>query len=411
MKKPEMPFGKRLFFLLCALLVSLPASLSAAPGGTMESLGKELFFDNRLSSPPGQSCAACHGPKVGFTGPSFLVNATGAVYPGAIPWRFGNRKPPTSAYGGDSPILRNEEDFFIGGMFWDGRATGEVTGDPLADQAMGPFLNPVEQNMPSEEAVCEKVASGPYAFLYTKVFGPLDCNTLDSDGHLVAYKNFARAIAAYERSREVNPFSSKYDYFTKGLVRLSAQEKLGMELFNGKAMCSACHPAPLFTDFTYDNLGVPKNPLNPFYFMDKVTVNGEPINPQGRNWVDPGLGGFLLTRPEYAEFASVNWGKQKVPTLRNVDLRPGFVFAKDFSHNGYFKSLEGIVNFYNTRDVKPVCSSDLTMFAAMSAGCWPAPEVMDNMNADELGDLGLTPKEEAAIVAFLKTLSDGYRLK
>jgi cytochrome c peroxidase len=97
-----------------------------------------------------------------------------------------------------------------------------------------------------------------------------------------------------------------------------------------------------------------------------------------------------------------------VPTLRNVDLRPSPGVVKAFGHNGYFKSLEGIVHFYNTRDVKPTCPGHYTEAQALAAGCWPAPEVMENVNKTELGDLGLSPDEEAAIVAFLKALSDGY---
>ena len=87
-----------------------------------------------------------------------------------------------------------------------------------------------------------------------------------------------------------------------------------------------------------------------------------------------------------------NWGKHKVPSLRNVDLRPYPGFVKAYGHNGYFKSLEDIVHFYNTRDVQN----------------WPPPEVAVNVNTAELGNLGLTPAEEADVVAFLKTLSDGY---
>ena len=83
-------------------------------------------------------------------------------------------------------------------------------------------------------------------------------------------------------------------------------------------------------------------------------------------------------------------------------------FVKAYAHNGYFKSLEGIVHFYNTRDVKAVCPDAVTEAEALAADCWPPPEVAENVNTDELGDLGLTPEEEAAIVAFLKTLSDGY---
>ena len=97
-----------------------------------------------------------------------------------------------------------------------------------------------------------------------------------------------------------------------------------------------------------------------------------------------------------------------MPTLRNVDLRPDETSVKAYTHNGYFKTLEGIVNFYNTRDVKPECPGAYTEAEALGADCWPPPEVAENVNDDELGDLGLTPDEEAAIVAFLKTLSDGF---
>ena len=160
-----------------------------------------------------------------------------------------------------------------------------------------------------------------------------------------------------------------------------------MDLFNGKAKCANCHAAPLFTDFTYDNLGVPRNPLNPFYHEPEW-------NPDGANWVDTGLGGFLEAAGYAQSIYEAEWGKQKVPTLRNVDLRPDKKFVKAYSHNGYFKSLEEIVHFYNTRDVP-------------GAG-WPAPEVADNINTTEMGNLGLNRGEELAIVAFLKTLSDGY---
>ena len=100
-------------------------------------------------------------------------------------------------------------------------------------------------------------------------------------------------------------------------------------------------------------------------------------------------------------------GKHKVPTLRNVGLGPEGV-VKAYGHNGYFKTLEGIVHFYNTRDVKQACPGDYTEAQALAANCWPAPEVAENLNTRELGNLGLSPAEEAAIVAFLKTLSDGY---
>ena len=157
-----------------AVLLLIVAGASAkARRLTIEELGKALFFDPNLSTPPGQSCAVCHAPEIGFTGPDSAINAGRAVYPGAVHVRAGNRKPPTSAYGGDSPVLYFDESegLWIGGMFWDGRATGWTLGDPLAEQALGPFLNDLEQNMPAAKQVCLKVKKSDYASLFEQVWG------------------------------------------------------------------------------------------------------------------------------------------------------------------------------------------------------------------------------------------------
>jgi cytochrome c peroxidase len=353
--------------------------------GKKQELGKELFFDTNLSTPTGLACAGCHGPEVGYTGPDAAINAAGAVYEGAVAGRFGNRKPPSAAYAGDSPILHFDGTKWVGGMFWDGRATGWTLGDPLAEQAQGPFLNPLEQNNASPQVVIDKVLASSYKDLFLQVC--TDSNTY--------YECIGRSIAAYERSKEVNPFSSKFDAYLDNKAKLTKQEKDGFQLFLRKGKCAACHSVitrrsserPLFTDFTYDNLGVPRNPLNPFYYEPEW-------NPDGANWVDTGLGGFLKAKPYSKTVYMAEWGKHKVPTLRNVDKRPYPGFVKAYGHNGYFKSLKEIVHFYNTRDVP-------------GAG-WPSPEVAENINTAELGNLGLTDAEEEAIVAFLGTLSDGY---
>lgn len=386
--------------LLTCVIAGAALTVVAAPAtaqtlSPLEELGKALFFDPNLSTPPGQSCAACHAPSVGFTGPDSAINAGQAVYPGAVHARAGNRKPPTAAYGGDSPVFYfdDTEALWLGGMFWDGRATGWTLGDPLAEQAMGPFLNNLEQNMPGAKQVIGRVAKSTYAGLFEQVWGVGSLNDKKS-GVAATYEKIGRSIAAYERSAEVNPFTSKYDYYLKGQAALTEQEAHGLALFEGKAMCSACHISqpgeggrpPLFTDFSYDNLGVPRNPANPFYSAPKS------VNRDGMAWVDPGLGGFLKGAGYPEAVYRAEWGKHKVPTLRNVDKRPDVGFVKAFGHNGYFKSLEEITHFYNTRDVE----------------LWPAPEVSDNINTDELGNLGLTAEEETAIVAFMKTLSDGY---
>ncbi|MGA1863422.1 MAG: cytochrome-c peroxidase, partial [bacterium] len=353
------------FLIITSLMCSL--NITMANGGNltpMAELGKALFFD-KISSPDSMSCADCHAPSTGFTGPIAGINMSGSVYRGAVPQRFGNRKPPSAAYATLSPIFHYDEaeGLFVGGNFWDGRATGEVLGNPAADQALGPFLNPVEQNNPSKEAVLKQVAASRYAYLWEAAWGePVSVETPDKIDE--NYDRIGLSIAAYEASSEVNQFSSKYDLYLGGDAELTEQEAWGLELFEGKGMCSACHPSepgsdgepPLFTDFTFDNLGTPKNPDNPFYKMDKVYLDdGTPINPDGADWIDEGLGGFLKTLdmlPEWQALADENMGKHKVPTLRNVDKRPGLYFPKAYLHNGVFKSLKEVVHFYNTRDVE-----------------------------------------------------------
>ena len=394
--------NKKSTFLTLGILLVFSSILIAQNLTPQEQLGKELFFD-KISEPDWMSCANCHAPEVGFVGPIPGVNKKGAVYKGAITKRFGNRKPPSSAYATFSPIFHYDvvEELFIGGNFWDGRATGERLGNPAADQALGPFLNPVEQNNADKKAVLVQIEKSKYASLWEEVWGePISYDTqaeIDQN-----YDRVGLSIAEYEASDKVNPFSSKYDYFLDGLADLTLQELEGMNLFNGVALCSECHTSelgsggehPLFTDFTFDNLGAPKNPENPFYDMDEVFLpNGNPINSLGDAWIDKGLGGFLETRSEWQSLAAENMGKHKVPTLRNVDKRPGNNFTKAYLHNGVFKSLKEVVHFYNTRDVET----------------WPPPEVPQNVNTSELGDLGLTEDQEDAIVAFMTTLSDGYR--
>jgi cytochrome c peroxidase len=430
---------KRMFLsavmIVAAGLVLVFAGAVAAkqsPLTPMEQLGKALFFANISSPAASMSCAECHAPTTGWVGPIAGINLKGSVYRGAERTRFGNRKPPSSAYASFSPIFHYDaaEGEFVGGNFWDGRATGERLGSPTAEQALGPFLNPVEQNMPSMQAVCEQVVKLKLTRLFEEVWGPgsLDCSMAGIDA---TYDKIGLSIGAYEASAEVNPFSSKYDvYWETCLAAGNSEEACGLadgehevldpygiltaQEFDGLIefgeYCSACHIShesgpnglpPLFTDNHFDNIGVPKNPDNPFYKMDKVFLeDGSPINPEGKDYIDKGLGDFLRTRPEWAHLADENDGKFRTPTLRNVDLRPGNGFTKAYMHNGVFKSLEEVVHFYNTRDVPGMN--------------WAPPEFPYNLN-DELfeglpiGNFELDDEAEAAVVAFLKTLSDGYK--
>jgi len=408
---------KYILFLMLLLALAFSATILAQGLTPMEELGKAIYFD-KIASPDRQSCADCHGGSVGWTGPIPAINKKGAVYPGAVPQRFGNRKPPSSGYATLSPVFDYDpgENLFFGGNFWDGRATGWTLNSPAAEQALGPFLNPVEQNVPSKLAVLQQIDASKYAGLWEEAWGDqIDFTQIDEE-----YDRVGLAVAAFEGSMEVNQFTSKYDYVQLGQATFTPLEAAGLVLFEGKGQCAACHVPPDFTDYTFDNLGIPKNPDNPFYRMDEVFINGDPINPLGEAWIDHGLGDFLrglaaddswrtlpnvpaemlaLTADDLTNMAPLNDGKHKVPTLRNVDKRPGNGFTKAYGHNGYFKSLEEITHFYNTRDV---------VGAGWKGVPWPAAEVAANVNSDELGNLGLTAAEEAAIVAFMKTLSDGY---
>ena len=386
---------------VCALAL-LGAVVGAARAQALtltptQQLGRQLFFDRGLSQPAGQACADCHGPSVGYTGPDAAVNAHGGVYMGAAMGRwFGNRKPPSAAYCGGSPTLSQTAGTFTGGMFWDGRANGLTLGDPLAEQAGGPFLNPWEMNNTDAAAVVVKVQHSSYAALFTKVWGAAAFG--DS---AKAYIDICRAIAAYERSPQVSRFSSRYDTYRRTGTGFTAQERQGLSLFKGKAGCTDCHVMTrdkaaggvVFTNYGYANLGLPKNPENPWYEETS-------INPAGAAWVDTGLGGALAATgapAAFATYAQQNMGKFKTPTLRNVAKRPSATFLKAYGHNGVFKSLREFVHFLNTRDVAG---------AGWRGTPWPAPEYPATVDTTKTGHLGLSAVQEKALVAFLGTLSD-----
>lgn len=334
-----------------------------------ERLGKLLFFEKSLSTPPGQACSDCHSPEVAFADPEIEL----PVSRGAHPDRYGNRNDMTVSYSAFVPPLHynEKESVWVGGLFWDGRANS------LAEQSKGPPLNPLEMANPDTQTIFKKLQSLSYVSLFTEVYG-----TAALTNPTTTFNNMADAIEAYEKTSEVSPFSSKYDYWLKGEIELSEQEMRGLKIYEAedKGNCAACHPnspsedgtLPLFTDFTYDNLGVPRNPENPFYTLPPD------LNPDGFSFIDLGLG-KTLNDPKQN-------GKFRVPTLRNVAI------TAPYMHNGVFKTLFNVLAFYNTRDVAE----------------WPKPEVSQNINMDELGNLKLTNAELEDLAAFLRTLTDGW---
>lgn len=383
-----MHFIRMALWLLVAGLCSGPLTMrvQAASLTGEQALGKSLFFDTSLSNPGGQSCASCHSSSTSFTDPTH-----GPTSPGVIPGLFGSRNAPTVLYSALTPAFHYDAagETYVGGQFLDGRASS------LEDQAKLPFLNPVEMANPDKASVIAKLRSGSNATMFRSVFGATSLDNVDQ-----AYDLLSQALADYERSGALSPFSSKYDAWVAGKATLTPQETLGLHVFEdpAKGNCAACHPSTtpsgsrkgaLFTDRTYDNIGVPKNPDNPIYTQPAQ------FNPAGSGFVDIGLGATTGQSTEDGMF--------KVPTLRDIDM------TGPYMHNGYFTTLSQVVDFYNTRDVKPACPNSATTAAdAELLGCWPAPEVLDNENLEELGNLGLSSEDATDLLAFLGTLTDGY---
>ena len=343
-----------LFFL------DLASHTHAASLSKVEQLGKAMYHDKDFSYNGTQSCQTCHHPNFGFADPT---NSRDPYYTvvslGDDGVSVGGRNAPSAAYAGFSPILQQQADQeWVGGMFWDGRATGWTLQDPLAEQAQGPPLNPVEMNMPDKESIVQVIREASYVNLFLQVFGSGALDNIDE-----AYDDFATAVAAYERSVDVQQFTSRYD-----MGILSEKELRGLDVFEQK--CALCHVAnngqelPLFTNYTYHNIGIPANPL------------------LAGNAPDLGLGGFLAG-VDGVDAASQN-GKFKVPTLRNVAL------TAPYGHNGYFATLHDILRFKNTRDI----------------AAWADPEINENINYLNLGNLGMTEGDIDDVVAFLTSLTD-----
>lgn len=350
---------------------------SGAPSGgnnvtaTEEEVGKLIFEDIRLSANQNQSCASCHAASAGFADPD--VTKANPVSEGSIAGEFGNRNAPTSAYSKFSPDFAQITDpvrglIYTGGQFIDGRR------DTLEEQAKDPFTNPVEMANPAPQAVVNKVKNGSYADKFKEVYGS---NVFDNTA--TAYDRIAEAIAAFERSAEMNPFTSKFDCYLLGQYTLSSSEQAGLDIFNDPngAKCSSCHtstPDPVsgkvfFTNFQHINIGVPSNPDNPV------------------NTIDLGLGGRLAI--EGVPAATAEDGKFKTPTLRNIEL------TAPYMHNGFYTTLEDVIRHY-----------DINVPSR-----FVEPEVIANIAAelefDTFNNLNLSAQDYLDLEAFMKTLTDG----
>lgn len=398
--EPDMPLAAR-----AKATVVQPA---ATP---IVTLGQLLFEDKNLSRTGNQSCQSCHAAASGFAGNSSQPTVDNTFFAGDDITRFGSRKPPSAAYASFSPVFHRDqlEGVWRGGNFWDGRATGALLGTPIADQALGPFLSGVEQALPAAGCVVWKVQQSSYAALFQQVFPAIRLSAISFPADIAtqctslttitlkmsaktraevqeSFYNVARAIGNYESSPLVNKFTSRFD-----ANALSPTARAGKALFDGKAGCAFCHSSDVgpetFTDHSYYNIGVPRNPLNP----------------AGPNFVDPGLGGSAASK-----FDPAFLGAFKTPTLRNVALGTG----RTYMHNGALKTLRQVIHFYNTRDARrcqPGVTGQPLPTSSKSKGCWPIPDYLATLvGVDQIGNLGLTDTEENQLVTYLQELSDGY---
>jgi cytochrome c peroxidase len=415
----------------CAALVVAPALLCAACGGSGSPpsssslspaaiLGEKLFFDTALSASGRQSCGTCHAPAAAFADSDGLAVPLGGPNMD-LP---GFRNTPSLTYASFTPAFHFESDGTpVGGFMRDGREAS------LASQAQGPFLKPFEMANATAAEVVARLKTRPYLDEFTALYG-----TTVLDDPSGALQRIGLAIAAFEtEDGDFHPFSSKYDRWVAGRTQLTALELQGLTLFNDptKGNCAACHvdtPAAdgtpaLFTDFTYDNLGVPRNTA--IAANDDATAL--PYVPQNstdgvHHYYDLGLCGPLREAPPGRDDLC---GAFKVPTLRNVAV------TAPYFHNGAFANLQDVVSFYVTRDTAPdrwyaADASGIVKFDDMPA-IYGGQFIVDidvpgsdsgyrgNVNVTEvpynrhIGEApALSTDEINAVVAFLCTLTDGY---
>ena len=361
----------------------------------LQDLGEKIFNDTNLSEPRGTACVSCHTPSTGFAN---LNGSRIGVPRGSRLNAFGTRNVIHNSYSSFTPAfgfrVRDGDVDPIGGLFWDGRV------DTLTQQAKGPFLAPLEMNNKDAASVVAKVATSNYAGQMVAVFGA----DIFKDS-AKAYQRVAEAIAAFEATSKLQPFSSRYDQFVAGKGQLTPTETNGMKLFMDpqKGNCASCHTMNpkangptdnLFTDFGHYATGIPRNLAIP--------ANANP------SYFDLGLCGPERTRPALSANVPVGvsienfCGTFKMASLRNVAQRQAFM------HNGFFKNLRDVVSFYASRNSDPKrwygpagVANDLPL-------AYRANIVSDRAPFNRAASAGpaLSEREIDDVLAFLKTLSD-----
>jgi cytochrome c peroxidase len=370
--------------------VAATAAVAGAQLSQAALLGQKIFSDQSLSASGRQSCASCHDPAAAHaqnSGPALPVGGAGLDQPGF-------RASPSLRYLNLTPAFFFAADGTpTGGFNRDGRA------QTLAAQAERPLTAPHEMANASKADVVERLSRAAYADEFRRTFGASILDNPDTE--------FERLLFALQQIQledpTLHPFDSKYDQFLAGKVRLSDAELRGLALFNNpaKGNCAACHPSakgadgapPLFTDFSYDSLGVPRNAAIP--------ATADP------SYFDLGLCG--PDRSDLAGRADL-CGKFKVPTLRNVATR------KVFFHNGVFSSLEQALRFYVRRDTNPEEWYPVAADGTVDKFNDLPPGLRGNVNTSEAPynrqpgmAPALTDAEISDVVQFLGTLNDGYQ--
>jgi cytochrome c peroxidase len=340
---------------------SSPASAPTTPSAEAAA-GKAIFYDQSLSASGVQSCGTCHVPSHAFTADPAVDRGLPVPLGGAAMNQTGFRNAPSLMYASFTPAF-SLDDGAVGGFFRDGRASS------LAAQAQQPFLTAFEMdNQDAAEVIGRLQASATTLQAFIAAFG--EGTLADPD---TALADMGAALAAYESEDEAfHPFTSKYDYWLQNQATLTAQEQQGLVLFNspGKGNCTACHPSQrqgfsshaLFTDFTFDNIGVPRNWAIPANTVGSVSpVDGAPFStllvpvdvPADAEYAyyDMGLCGPFeparadgKARPSLSTITTL-CGQFKVPTLRNIAV------TSPYFHNGVFKTLHQVVQWYVTRDI------------------------------------------------------------